>query len=75
VKGLRPGIEAASDLAREYRLVLPELDAEAQKDARGRRSLEAQYAVQALQAHERLARHPEAGKPVAPGQKEDTDGN
>jgi DNA primase len=31
VKGLRPGIEAASDLAREYRIDLPEPDTEAQK--------------------------------------------
>jgi DNA primase len=62
VKGLRPGIEAASDLAREYGITLPELDTEAQKEARRRRSLEGQHAVQALEAHERLARHPEVGK-------------
>jgi DNA primase len=58
VKGLRPGIEAASDLAREYRIDLPELDVDAQKEARRRRSLEAQYAVQAEEAHANLSRYP-----------------
>jgi DNA primase len=58
VKGLRPGIEAASDLARECGITIPELDAEAQKEARSRRSLEAQYLVQAEEAHADLSRHP-----------------
>jgi len=58
VKGLRPGLEAALDLAREYGITLPELDAEAQKKARRLRSLEAQYLVQAEEAHADLSRHP-----------------
>ena len=62
VKGVPPGIEAALDLAREYEITLPELGAEAQKNARIRRSLEAQHAAQALEAHERLAHHPEVGE-------------
>ena len=58
MKGVRPGIEAASDLARECGITLPELDAEAQEEARSRRSLEAQYLVQAVEAHADLSRYP-----------------
>jgi DNA primase len=58
VKGVRPGIEAALDLARECGITIPELDAEAQNEARRRRSLEAQYAVQAEEAHADLSQYP-----------------
>jgi DNA primase len=58
VKGLRPGIEAALDLAREYRIDLPGLDPESQKEVKRRRSLEAQYVAQAEEAHADLSRQP-----------------
>lgn len=59
VKGLRPGIEAALDLARECGVSLPEMDAEAQERAEERRRLEAQYLEQARECHEALSRYPE----------------
>ncbi|MDQ3302563.1 MAG: CHC2 zinc finger domain-containing protein, partial [Actinomycetota bacterium] len=59
VKGLRPGIEAALDLAQEYGICLPQLDPEARRKFAERRDTEARYAAKAKEAHERLSLHPE----------------
>ncbi len=65
LKGLRPGIEAALDLARKYEVAFTDIDprdleSEAwKKKAEERRDLEARYATQAEEAHGRLQEHPE----------------
>jgi DNA primase len=43
VQGLKPGMEAALDLAREYGVDLPTVSAEAKGKAERRRQLEAEY--------------------------------
>src|SRR5215217_2359838 len=58
LKGLHPGIEAALDLAQEYRISLPEADPKIRKGAEERRTLETDYLEQAVEAHGALARHP-----------------
>ncbi len=59
VKGLQPGKEAAMDLAREHDVPLPSTDPKAQAEARARRDLEARYANEAEEAHERLVGRPD----------------
>ena len=58
VKGLKPGIEAGLDLAREYGVDLPTISAEAKEKAEQRRNLEADYLARAQEHHEGLSRHP-----------------
>jgi DNA primase len=58
VKGLKPGIEAALDLAREYGVDLPTASAEAKEKAERRRQQEAEYLKQAEEYHEYLSQHP-----------------
>jgi DNA primase len=58
MKGLRPGIEAALDLAREFGVDLPKMSAEAREKTERRRQLEAEYLRQAEEHHEELSRHP-----------------
>jgi DNA primase len=58
VKGLRPGIEAALALAREYGVDLPTASAEAKEKAERRRQLEADNLARAQEHHEGLSRHP-----------------
>jgi DNA primase len=57
-KGLKPGIEAALDLAREYGVDLPTASAEAKEEAERRRNLEADYLARAQEHHPALSRHP-----------------
>jgi DNA primase len=56
VKGLRPGMEAALDLARKYGIDLPMASAEAKERAERRHNLEAEYLKQAEEYHEALFR-------------------
>jgi DNA primase len=58
VKGLRPGIEAALDLAREYGVDLPAASAEAKEKAERRRQLETNHLARAQERHAALSRHP-----------------
>jgi DNA primase len=58
VKGLRPGTEAALDLAREYSVDLPTVSAEAKEKVERRRQQEAEYLKQAEEYHEALLRYP-----------------
>jgi DNA primase len=58
MKGLRPGTEAALDLAREYSVDLPTVSAEAKEKAERRRQQEAEYLKQAEEYHEALLRYP-----------------
>jgi DNA primase len=57
VKGLRPGSEAALELAREYSVDLPTVSAEAKEKAERRRNLEADYLARAQEHHEALSLH------------------
>jgi DNA primase len=58
VKGLKPGMEAALDLAREYGVDLPTASPEAKEKAERRRQQEAEYLKQAEEYHEALLRYP-----------------
>jgi DNA primase len=58
VKGLRPGTEAALDLAREYSVDLPTASAEAKEKAERRRQQEAEYLKRAQEHHAALSQHP-----------------
>jgi DNA primase len=58
VKGLKPGMEAALDLAREYGVDLPTVSAEAKEKAERRRNLEADYLARAQEYHAALSQHP-----------------
>ncbi len=58
LKGLKPGMEAALDLAREYGVDLPTASAEAKEIAERRRNLEVDYLARAQEHHEELSRHP-----------------
>jgi DNA primase len=58
VKGLRPGLEAALDLAQEYGVDLPKTSPEARERAEQRREVEAEYLRQAEEHHEALSLHP-----------------
>ena len=58
VQGLKPGMEAALDLAREYGLDLPAASAEGKEKAERRRQLEAAYLARAQEHHAALFRHP-----------------
>jgi DNA primase len=58
VKGLRPGLEAALDLAQEYSIDLPKTSPEARERAEQRREVEAEYLRQAEEHHEALSLHP-----------------
>jgi DNA primase len=58
VKGLKPGMEAALDLAKEYGVDLPTASAEAKEEAERRRQHEAEYLKQAEEHHEALLRYP-----------------
>jgi DNA primase len=58
VKGLRPGMQAALDLAKEYGVDLPTASAEAKEEAERRRNLEADYLARAQEHHEALSLHP-----------------
>jgi DNA primase len=58
VKGLRPGIEAGLDLAREFGVDLPTVSAEAKEKAERRRQQEAEYLKQAQEYHAALSQHP-----------------
>jgi DNA primase len=58
VKGLKPGMEAALDLAGEFGVDLPTASAEAKEKAERRRQQEAEYLKQAQQHHANLSRHP-----------------
>jgi DNA primase len=57
-KGLKPGMEAALDLAQEYGVDLPTASAEAKEKAERRRQQEAEYLMQAEEYHEALLRYP-----------------
>lgn len=59
VKGLRPGLEAAMDLAQEYGVDLPKTSPEARERAEWRREVEAAYLKKAAESHEALSRHPQ----------------
>jgi DNA primase len=58
VNGLKPGMEAALDLAREYGVDLPSASPEAKERAERRRNLEAAYLARAQEHHADLSRHP-----------------
>jgi DNA primase len=58
VQGLKPGMEAALDLAREYGVDLPTVSAEAKEKAERRRNLEADYLARAQEYHAALSQHP-----------------
>jgi DNA primase len=58
VQGLKPGIEAGLDLAREFGVDLPTVSAEAKEKAERRRNLEAAYLARAQEHHEALSLHP-----------------
>jgi DNA primase len=58
VQGLKPGMEAALDLAREYGVDLPTVSAEAKEKAERRRNLEADYLARAQEHHAALSQHP-----------------
>ena len=58
LKGLKPGMEAGLDLAREFGVDLPTVSAEAKEKAERRRNLEADYLARAQEHHEGLSRHP-----------------
>jgi DNA primase len=58
VKGLKPGMEAPLDLAKEYGVDLPTASAEAKEEAERRRQHEAEYLKQAEEHHEALLRYP-----------------
>ncbi len=58
VRGIEPGIEAALDLAQEYRVELPYRHPEAESKAEERRKLEAVCMQQAEERHKDLERHP-----------------
>jgi DNA primase len=58
VKGLRPGLEAALDLAQEYGVDLPKTSPEARERAEQRREVEAEYLRQAEKHHEALSLQP-----------------
>jgi DNA primase len=55
-KGLKPGMEAALDLAQEFSVDLPRASTKA-KEAERRRQLEAEYLKQAEEYHAVLSRH------------------
>lgn len=57
VKGLRPGMEAALDLAQEFSVDLVRASTKA-NEAERRRQLEAEYLKQAEEHHTALSRHP-----------------
>ena len=59
VKGFKPGIEAAQDLAREHGIDLPETDPEALQEAQRRRMIVGKYLQQVKEHHEELLSHPE----------------
>ena len=58
VKGAKPGMEAALDLAREYGVDLPTASAEAKEKAERRRQQEAEYLKRAQEHHAALSQHP-----------------
>jgi DNA primase len=58
LKGLKPGMEAALDLAREYGVDLPTASVEAKERGEQRRQQEAEYLKQAEKYHEALLRYP-----------------
>jgi DNA primase len=58
VKGLKPGMEAGLDLAREFGVDLPTVSAEAKGKAERRRNLEADYLARAQEYHAALSLHP-----------------
>jgi DNA primase len=58
LKGLKPGMEAGLDLAREFGVDLPTVSAEAKEKAERRRNLEADYLARAREHHAALSRHP-----------------
>jgi DNA primase len=58
LKGLKPGIEAGLDLAREFGVDLPTVSAEAKEKAERRRNLEADYLERAQEHHAALPQHP-----------------
>jgi len=58
VKGLKPGMEAGLDLAREFGVDFPTVSAEDREKAERRRQLEADYLARAQEHHEYLSRHP-----------------
>jgi DNA primase len=57
LRGLEPGVEAALDLAREYRVEVPDMDPEVRRRAQERREREGEYARQAAVCHGALSRH------------------
>ena len=57
IKDLKPGLEAALDLAREHGVELPEMGTEAREGAEEARRLEANFLEQATECHEALSRH------------------
>jgi DNA primase len=58
VRELKPGMEAALDLAREFGVDLPTVSAEVKEKAERRRNLEADYLARAQEHHAALSRHP-----------------
>ena len=58
VNGLRPGMEAAIDLAREFGVELPKTSAEVRERFERRRRLESEYLERVERHHEALSRHP-----------------
>ncbi len=60
VNGMKPGIEAALGLARQFGIEPPDVEPEAQGLAEARRRKEAEYLEQAEEHYEALLRHPRA---------------
>jgi DNA primase len=58
LKGLKPGMEAGLDLAREFGVDLPTASAEAKEKAERRRQQGAEFLKQAEEYHEALLRYP-----------------
>jgi DNA primase len=59
MQGFEGGIKAASELAREYNITLPEQSPEAREEAQERRRKEELYLEQAQACHRTLPRHPQ----------------
>lgn len=59
VSGVKPGIEAALDLARELGIELPNVDPQAQREADEQRRKESRYLEDAERGHAALRRHPD----------------
>ncbi len=59
IKRIKPGIEAALDLASEYEIALPDVDPDLRRKSEAQRTAEDVYAARAGEAHGRLSEHPD----------------